>query len=286
VNERTSTASELLGYPAGARVLIVNCDDFGMHEGVNTAVIDSMERGIAGSCSLMVVCPATPRAMRLLRDRPGTAFGIHLTLVRDSPEDRWAPRSARHTVPSLLDDTGEFHTNAERARLLARARPAEVEREFRAQLDVVLDAGLSPTHLDFHCLADGGREDILELTMALAAEHGLAARVWLDRGRRTARSRGLPVVDNDFLDSFALDVDGKQDHYAHLLRTLPAGLTEWAVHPGLTDDPVRRTDHQFLTSPQARELLDQENIEVVDYRAIQRIWAAGGEPPGENVSRS
>nr|WP_281291431.1 ChbG/HpnK family deacetylase [Streptomyces botrytidirepellens] len=45
------------------------------------------------------------------------------------------------------------------------ARPAEVEREFRAQIDAVLDAGLAPAHLDWHCLADGGREGIRDLTL-------------------------------------------------------------------------------------------------------------------------
>lgn len=121
------------------------------------------------------------------------------------------------------------------------------------------DAGLSPTHLDFHCLADSGREDILDLTVELAAEYGLAVRVWLAPGRRATRQRGLPVVDNDFLDSFSLDIDGKAARYAQLLRELPTGLNEWAVHPALGDEDsqaielgwrVRRSDHTFLTSPQ------------------------------------
>lgn len=47
--------------------------------------------------------------------------------------------SARHAVPSLLDDAGELFLAgpAGRAALLARARPAEVERKFRAQIDAV-----------------------------------------------------------------------------------------------------------------------------------------------------
>ncbi|AHH99140.1 polysaccharide deacetylase family protein [Kutzneria albida] len=283
-------SSELLGHPPDARVLIVNCDDFGMHEGINTAVIDSVERGIASSCSLMVVCPAAPQAMQLLRDRPEVAFGIHLTLVRDSPRDRWEPLSAKNTVPSLLDDTGQLHTFTPvgRAELLARARLPEVEMEFRSQINAVVDAGLTPTHLDFHCLADGGREDILELTMTLAAEYGLATRVWLEPGLRKARLRGLPVVDNGFLDSFALDIDGKTARYAQLLHALPAGLTEWAVHPGASSEQsrmindgwrVRSTDYEFLISQQAKELLDQEGIVVIDYDTIRLAWVRAGAAP-------
>ncbi len=56
------------------------------------------------------------------------------------------------------------------------------------------------------------------------------------------------------------------------------------MHPGLDDaharaaDPggwqVRSTDHAFLTSPQARDLLREEGLAVVDYRAPQRSWTA------------
>lgn len=279
-----ATSAELLGLAPDARALLVNADDFGMYPAVNTAVIESIEDGIAASCSLMVPCPAAPHAMRLLRERPHIPFGVHLTLVCEVPGHPWGPLSPKERVPSLLDGTGELYDSAGIPDLLARARPAEVEREFRAQIDAVLDAGLAPAHLDWHCLADGGREDIRDLTLALAAEYGLAVRIWLEPGLRTLRRRGLPALDHPFLDSFALDLDGKAAHYARLLRGLPPGFSEWAVHPGLDDAyaraadpggwPVRSTDHAFLTSPQARDILREEGITVVDYRALQRIWTA------------
>ncbi|MFC5152234.1 polysaccharide deacetylase family protein [Streptomyces amakusaensis] len=282
-------SSELLGYPPDARLLIVNCDDFGMYPAINAAVIESIEEGIATSCSLMVPCPGAPQAMKLLGRRPRIPFGIHLTMVREMPDIPWGPLIARERVPSLLDPAGELFspTPAGRAALLGQARPDEIELEFRAQIDAVADAGLTPTHLDFHCLADGGRDDILDLTVALAAEYGLAVRVWLEPGRRAMRRRGLPVTDNDFLDSFSLDLGGKAARYAQLLRDLPVGLNEWAVHPGPGDEEsravdggwaVRRTDYEFLTSPQAREVLQREDIAVIDYRAIQRVWSTSLSP--------
>ena len=286
----TTLSSRLLGFPEGARVLIVNCDDLGMYQAINTAVIDAIERGIAGSCSLMVPCPAAPDAMSRLRRRPEISFGVHLTLVRDTTRHRWGPRAPKEKVPTLLDGAGELFTPADRARLLAQARPEEIEIEFRAQIDAVADAGLTPTHLDFHCLADGGREDVLDLTTALAAEYGLALRVWLEPARARLRRKGLPVLDHAFLDSFSLGLEGKAARYAELLRRLPAGLSEWAVHPALDDeesralDPgwrVRRTDHAFLTSPEAREILRQEGITVIDYRAVQRAWSKRAPPSHE-----
>ena len=275
-------STELLGFPPDARVLIVNADDLGMHPSINVAVVAAVERGVARSCSLMTSCPGTAHALGLLQDRPEVPFGIHLTLVRDTALDRWKPVSPVQEVPSLVNADGEFYLHAQAAELLARARPDDVEREFRAQLATALHAGLEPTHLDFHSLADGGRNDILDVAMALAAEHGLAVRVWLEAGRRTARARGLPVVDHPFLDSFALEVEGKADRYAALLRALPPGLSEWAVHPGSGTaaaravDPagwrVRRSDYDFLVSPEASAMVADEGVVLIDYRPLQQAW--------------
>jgi chitin disaccharide deacetylase len=70
------------------------------------------------------------------------------------------------------------------------------------------------------------------------------------------------VVDHDFLGSFSLDLDTKASRYLQLLHELPAGLSEWAVHPGRSDPAsrkidngwrVRHTDLEFLISAEARE---------------------------------
>ena len=277
------SSNALLGFAPDARVLIVNADDFGMYGAVNAAVIDSIDRGIASSCSLMVPCPVARRAMQLLRLRPDVPFGIHLTLVCDTVRDRWGPIAPKSRVTSLLDNSGELFPPAHVSRLLEQARLDEVELEFRAQIDTVMGLGLRPTHLDWHCLADGGRDDIFDLTVALAKENGLAVRAWLEPGRLKLRRLGLPVGDNPFLDSFSLQLDGKAARYAELVRGLPVGLSEWAVHPGLGDQTaqriepdgwrVRRTDYEFLTSSVTRELLAQEGIVVIDYRSIQRLWS-------------
>lgn len=285
--EHAARSSELLGFARDARMLIVNADDLGMARGINLAIIDSIERGIASSCSVMAPCPEASHAMRLLRRRPRIPFGVHLTLLCDTAVRPWGPLTAPSRVPSLLDDEGALFTPGRASELLARARLDEVELEFRAQIEAVAAGGLSPTHLDFHCLADGGRADIFDLTVGLAGEYGLAVRVWLAPGRRWLRRWGLPVIDQPFLDSFSLETKGKADRYAALLRDLGAGLSEWAVHPGLGAAPapdlgwdVRRSDYEFLTSRRARDLIEREAIEVIDYRLLQRVWTLTGGPGG------
>ena len=276
-------AADVTFLPAGAPVLLLNLDDFGRYGAVNVAVVRSIEDGVAASCSLMVPCPGARQALQLLRRRPEIRFGIHLTLVCDTAVRPWGPLAPTDDVPSLLDDQGRLFTPAHVSQLLARARLDEVELEFRRQIDAVADAGLTPTHLDWHCLTDGGRDDIFDLTLALADEYGLALRAWLEPARQKLRRRGVPVVDNDFLDSFSLGLDGKAARYAELLRTLPAGLTEWALHPAVGDDEaravdqgwrVRASDYDFLTSPETRRLLAEQQIIVTDYRPLQQAARA------------
>ena len=48
----------------------------------------------------------------------------------------------------LLDSTGTFPNDE--SVVAARAKPAEAEREIRAQIDRALALGIRPTHLDSH----------------------------------------------------------------------------------------------------------------------------------------
>ncbi len=275
--------NELLGHPADARLLIVNADDFGMCHAINDATIGAYRDGIVSSTSLMVPCPWAQHAMELLAAHPSAPFAVHLTLVCDFHRYRWGPVSPREKVPSLVDAAGHFLGTDEIPTLLARAHLPEVEREFRAQIEVVLAAGLAPTHLDWHCLADGGRDDIFDLSVALAREYGLALRVHAHSSAATCRHLGLPTVNHDVLDSYRFEPRDKAARYAELLRALPAGLSEWAVHPSLGTpeaqalEPatwqVRRSDFDFLVSSQARAIIDEEGIVLTDYRALQAFWA-------------
>ena len=276
------TTAGLLGYPDDARLLLVNADDFGMYNAINEAVIRAFAEGIVRSTSLMVPCPDAAEAMRLLKEHPELPFGVHLSVVRDIAHYRWGPLAPRERVPSLLTEDGDLFPLDRMAELLARAKVEELEAEFRAQVETVLAAGLRPSHLDWHCLLNGGRADVFDMTLGLAREYRLALRIDAQPFINRLQRRGLPTADHDLLDSFTLDVEGKSTRYAALLQALPAGLTAWAVHPGLGSadaqaiDPdgwrVRQTDLEFLTSPRAREIVQEEGIVLISYEPLQAVW--------------
>jgi chitin disaccharide deacetylase len=280
-------ANELLGYPADARLLIINADDFGVSHAVNAAILRAITEGVARSATLMAPCPWALHAMRLLRNHPEIAFGIHLTVISEFPDYRWGPLTPRETVRSLLDETGFFYNNDRQHELLARARLDELEAEFRVQIETVLAAGLRPTHLDWHCLRDGGRDDVFDLTLRLANEYGLALRVFDPIRSERLQRLGLPASDHGVADSTRMPTMGKTSQFLHMLQELPAGLSEWAVHPGLGTAEARAIDGwwakraadlRFLVSQEARDTIRAEGIILLDYGELQAIWNRTGAP--------
>lgn len=277
-----SQTNRLLGFPADARLLIINADDFGMCHSVNEAIIGALKEGVVCSTTLMVPCPWALHAMQFLADHPEIFFGVHLTAISEWPCYRWGPVTPREKVPSLVNKTGYFHAFEQMPEFLAQVRLDQLEIEFRAQIEVVLAAGLKPTHLDWHALRLSSREDILALMLSLAREYGLALRVFGQSWIKKVQSQGLPTNDYDFLDSYLLDPADKFAGFKELLRKLPAGLSEWAVHPGLANaellaiDPggahIRQSDFDFLTSQQAKDVIEEEGIILLDYKALQDAW--------------
>jgi hypothetical protein len=71
-----------------------------------------------------------------------------------------------------------------------------------------------------------------------------------------------------------------------MLRELPEGLTQWAMHPGRGDeasrahDPhgwrIRESDTDFLTSPAAARAIRDEGIVLVSFEELRRAWLAIG----------
>jgi predicted glycoside hydrolase/deacetylase ChbG (UPF0249 family) len=271
-----------LGYPSDARLLIINADDFGMCHAINDAILRSLKDGVVCSTSVMVPCPWALHAMHLLAENPDIPFGIHLTVICDTVHYRWGPLTGKDKVPSLLDETGYFYSPERIPEFLAQAKLEELEVEFRAQIDTVLAANLTPTHLDWHCLRNGGRADIFDLTLRLAKEHGLAVRVAEQPLIGEVQWQGLPTADHDLLDSFSLETGDKAARYTQMLRDLPVGLSEWAVHPGLDNaelraiqpdgTQVRQTDLDFMISAEVREVIQREGIILLSYKPLQEAW--------------
>lgn len=279
---RIPQAASLLGYPSGARLLILNADDFGFCNAINEAIQQSLLAGPIRSTTLMVPCPWAAHAMRFLAGHPEIPFGVHLTVISDPEVYRWGPVSPRGDVPSLVGGDGNFYSFEAIHARLAHVPLRELEIEFRAQIEAVLAANLRPAHLDWHALRLSSRPDILTLMARLAREYGLALRVMGLAIIEDLQRQGLPTIDYDFLDSYGIDPAAKPARFTRLLRELPAGLSEWAIHPGFDNLELRaiegagasyrQADFDFWTSGQAADIINSEGIILLDYRVLQSAW--------------
>jgi chitin disaccharide deacetylase len=149
--------------------MIVTADDVGLHEGMNAGAVTAHHHGIVTACSVVANGRALMHAVELLKDCPRLSAGAHLTLVEEKP------LSSEAEVRSLVGSDGRFHSDfrAFAARYaLGRIRISEVERELRAQIDLLTGSGLGLTHLNghqhLHVLPR-----IFDLVLRLADEYGI-----------------------------------------------------------------------------------------------------------------
>jgi predicted glycoside hydrolase/deacetylase ChbG (UPF0249 family) len=277
-----SETNRILGYPSDARLLIINADDFGMCHSTNVAILRSITEGTVRSTTLMAPCPWAAHALHQLRDNTDISFGVHLTAIGDNPDYPWRPLAGRNDVSSLVDESGHFYTFDRMHELFAKVEMKELELEFRTQIETVLAAGLTPTHLDWHALRIAKKREIFDVMFKLSREYGLALRVRDQSPIEWVHRQGLPANDYDFLDSYGLGAVGKMELYLRLLHDLPVGLNEWAVHPGLADAellaidpkgaPIRQADLDCMVSAAIRETIEREGITLIDYGALQAVW--------------
>jgi predicted glycoside hydrolase/deacetylase ChbG (UPF0249 family) len=125
--------------------LIVNADDFGISTRINEGIIAAHRTGIVTSTSLMAVGRAFEQAIQLCRSTPTLDIGVHLTLVAERP---LLPGES-----SVTGDDGRFPASAAaflRRWLTGNIRLEDVQTEWSAQIERVLDHQIRVTHLDSH----------------------------------------------------------------------------------------------------------------------------------------
>src|SRR5437660_6032991 len=164
------SVQERLGYPATARLLVLHADDLGMAHSVNRATFEALEKGWITSSSILVPCPWFPEVVRFARQHPDADLGIHLAVNSEWNDFRWRPVSPVDAVSSLLDKDG--YLPLEETIVVANAKPDQVERELRAQIDRAKAAGIHLSHLDSHMGTLFRSEPLLNAYLKLGPAYG------------------------------------------------------------------------------------------------------------------
>ena len=285
------------------RLLIVTGDDFGVAPEVNAGVVEAHRRGILTSTSLMVTGAAAADAVRLAREHPSLAVGLHLVLVQGRPA------SPPAEIPLLAGAGGCFRdqpvlTGLRYAAAWARRDGrAQLAREVAAQLDAFERTGLPLAHVDGHCNMHL-HPMVLPILLELAERRGV-------RAMRLTRDPVLPALRLDGSHALRKVGEGmvfgalarwaaprlaaagiattdrvlgmhqtgrvREAHLLAMLQDLPRGTTEIYCHPA-TAPPAALARHQrgyrgaeeiaALTSPRVRAALEAEGIRLASYRDL------------------
>ncbi len=257
---------ERLGHPAGAKLVIISCDDLGSCHAANVGVYQALRDGAATCASIMVPAPWARHAAELYE--PGDDIGVHLTLNAEHRIYRWGPITH---APSLLSGEDGFPRTIDD--LWEHADPDEVRRELRAQIERALAWGIDVTHLAPHLTAITLRPEFFDVYLDLAVEFALPIRLpsTITAEQAGFPFRGLAAAEGVvFPDHFDHDWRaGSRDRVYASIRDLAPGVTEIHVQPAIDTPEVR------ALSPAATGWIDDLAL-VVDDAKLPMLLAEAG----------
>jgi predicted glycoside hydrolase/deacetylase ChbG (UPF0249 family) len=162
---------------SGPTRIIIRADDIGSSQAANEAIIITCTRGIATSAEVMVPAPWFPEAVELLNENPSIDVGVHLTITSEWDNIKWRPLT---NCPSLVDEDGYFYPmmwpNANYpGRSVMEVKPTleEIEREFRAQIEMAIKHIPSVSHISGHMGSTAFSPEVRELAARLAKEYNI-----------------------------------------------------------------------------------------------------------------
>ncbi|QSV63810.1 MAG: hopanoid biosynthesis-associated protein HpnK [Dolichospermum sp. DL01] len=274
--------------------LIINADDFGFSQGVNTAIIQAHEEGILTSTSLMVSGDAAQNAIALAKNHPHLAVGLHLVLV--CGKSVLPPAQ----IPNLVDSQGNFSNNPTQAGLsyqFNQATRAELRLEISAQLEKFRDSGLNLAHVDGH-LHLHVHPVILNILTEFAAEfqikfirlpsEELSKNLKIDNrnlftkiiwsivfGQLRRYGEGLLKASQikfaDRVYGLLQTGDMSEEYLLGLIPQIEAELVEIYSHPDLVNTEINNggeVELAALLSQQVRELLTVKGFKLSNYNQL------------------
>jgi predicted glycoside hydrolase/deacetylase ChbG (UPF0249 family) len=273
-----------------ARRLIVNADDFGLSERVNTGILQAMTHGIVNSTSVMANMPTAEVGIRHLTASGFSSAGIHLNLTCGPSITNFKGRithgDGTFRGAGLIWSLG----------MTEGLRATEIKAELSAQIEKVMSLGLSISHIDGHhhihilpqmapLICKLAREyKIPAVRLPLSRRQGMR---WVERckwrlvNHFAARSRGyfsassLAMPDN-FLAWYARGTK-TLDHLKRTVASIESGTSEIGVHPGFDDESLvgvdsyrneRYLELNALCDPSMRHFIAECEISLVDYNYV------------------
>jgi len=256
--------------------LIIRGDDMGFSHSGNEALIKCYKEGIESSIEIIVPSPWFPEAVKLLQANPTVDVGIHLAITSEWENVKWRPLT---DCKSIEDSGGYFFpmvfpNKNYPARSISENKWTiqDIEKEFRAQIELALKKIPRISHLSSHMGCTGLSADVRQLTKRLAAEY----KIPVDPE---------PAVNYIGFDGRHKTAAEKREAFLRMLDKLEAGKTYIFVeHPGLDDAELRAIYHigyedvasdrqgvtDLYTDPAIKARIKEKGIQLIAYRDLAK----------------
>lgn len=284
--------SQRLGYSENTKLLIIHADDAGLAHSENLATIEAVQKGSVNSYSIMVTCKGFKEMAEFAKNNNQFDYGVHLTLTCEWKNYKWSPILPIAEVSSLVDKNGHFYRSKDDFKNNGISIP-EIKKELRAQIDKALEFGLKPTHLDCHMYTLGLKSEFLQVYKELGAEYKLP--IFLSK--QFIESFGLNANECISVDDFCVtnnilignysefEKGNLAMYYEQLLNNVKTGLNVFLLHTAFdtqemksitVDHPNfgsawRQIDYDFITSDKCKEILQNNNIQLITWGEIKNI---------------
>ena len=277
-------------YPnASKKLLMIHADDAGLSHSQNKAIISSLKEGNVNSYSIMVPCAYFKEIADFAKNNPKYDYGIHLTLTCEWEKHRFGPVLPVSKVPSLVDEKGHFYKKREQ--LQKHALPSEIENELKAQINLAIEYGLQPSHIDSHMYSVACTPAIFEIYKKLEVQYQLPVLISKNIFKNIGYDPKKSITKEDFtieqvhMGTFKEFESGKLwAYYENVLQNLEEGINLLLIHPAFDDDEMksitinhpnfgsewREIDYNFFTSNQCKTLIQENGIELVNWRDLKK----------------
>ena len=252
-------------------ILITRADDMGYTHTGNLGILDSMRNGIIRSAAMLTIAPWFEEAAQIAREHPELCFGVHMGFIGEWRGYRWRPVLPYSEVRTLVDEDGFLHRSPDEF-WSHHPNMAEVEKEFRAQIDLARKKGVNVDYIDTHYIMPYHPElrPVIE---------------------RISKDYWIPVsclLGERELDDFGIYSPAPEEKEAvlgKLLQSLEPGVNLLIAHPGypsLENDALvhfaprdvqtlgvgrnRAAETLAYTSPRIKHVVEERKIKLMSYR--------------------
>lgn len=257
--------------------LLIRGDDMGFSHSGNLALIKAYRDGIERSIEVIVPSPWFPEAVKLLAENPTVDVGIHLAITSEWENVKWRPVAY---VPSLTDTDGYFYpmiwpnkNYPKQALLENKWSSADIEKEFRAQIELALKKIPRISHISAHMGCTNMNDSVKAIAKRLAIEYNI-----------DIEPAELGVKSISFDGPRGTSAEKKQS-FINMLNNLQPGNTYLFVeHPGLNTPELQAIFHigyenvaidrqgvtDTWTDPEIIALIKKKGIQLISYKDLKK----------------